>query len=133
MCNTQPLRPPDRFCNSLIQINVMPSSDYLRKRWRQFWEQYGRHQREWQEWRELPSAIRIHTPEPKQLNPGFPEELEGLACGAKTRAGTPCKLTSIYTNGRCKFHGGLSTGPTSAAGKRKAAMNGFCPKNKRTP
>jgi len=54
-------------------------------------------------------------------------------CGAKTGAGTPCKLTSIYKNGRCKFHGGLSTGPTSAAGKQKAALNGFRPKKKRSP
>lgn len=28
-------------------------------------------------------------------------------CGAKTRAGTPCKLPPM-PNGRCRFHGGLS-------------------------
>ena len=31
-------------------------------------------------------------------------------CGAKTRKGTPCKAQSL-ANGRCKYHGGLSTGP----------------------
>ncbi len=65
--------------------------------------------------------------------PAFPDVLRGLACGAKTRGGTPCKLTSIYANGRCKLHGGLSTGPTSPEGKAKAASNGNTPKRKRTP
>lgn len=55
--------------------------------------------------------------------PPRPFAIADLPCGAKTRAGTPCKLTSIYDNGRCKFHGGLSTGPRTAKGKRKAAKN----------
>ncbi|WP_371927212.1 HGGxSTG domain-containing protein [Methylomonas subterranea] len=42
------------------------------------------------------------------------------------------KSTAIYRNGRCLFHGGCSTGPTSQAGKARAAMNGHCPKKKRT-
>lgn len=46
------------------------------------------------------------------------------ACGARTRAGSPCKLKSIYWNGRCKFHGGLSTGPKTDAGKEQARING---------
>ena len=45
-------------------------------------------------------------------------------CGAKTRAGTPCQQKSIYWNGRCKFHGGLATGPTTDAGKEQARING---------
>jgi hypothetical protein len=45
-------------------------------------------------------------------------------CGAKTRAGTPCKQKTVYWNGRCKLHGGLSTGPTTAAGKEQARVNG---------
>jgi hypothetical protein len=45
-------------------------------------------------------------------------------CGAKTRTGTPCKQKTVYWNGRCKFHGGLSTGPTTAAGKEQARING---------
>ena len=40
-------------------------------------------------------------------------------CGAKTRAGTPCKLKAVYASGRCKFHGGLSTGPNAPAGKAR--------------
>lgn len=45
-------------------------------------------------------------------------------CGAKTRKGTPCKASPVWCveqdkprNGRCKLHGGLSTGPKTAAGK----------------
>jgi len=60
--------------------------------------------------------------------PTFPEECIGMTCGAKTRAGTPCKLRSIFANGRCKFHGGLSSGPRTVGGKRRSALNGFKPK-----
>jgi hypothetical protein len=36
-------------------------------------------------------------------------------CGARTRAGQPCQ-GSAMGNGRCRMHGGLSTGPTSPEG-----------------
>lgn len=62
----------------------------------------------------------------------FPDDLRGLECGAKTRAGTPCKQKAIYANGRCKWHGGCSTGPKTDEGKRRSAMNGNYPKKKRT-
>lgn len=55
--------------------------------------------------------------------PPFPEELVGMTCGAKTRAGTPCKQKGIYENGRCKLHGGLSTGPRTKRGKRRSSLN----------
>ncbi len=58
------------------------------------------------------------------LLPVYPPECRGMACGARSRKGTPCKNLSIYANGRCKFHGGLSTGPKTEAGKRKVAANG---------
>ena len=29
-------------------------------------------------------------------------------CGAKTRAGTPCKQVIVCANGRCRMHGGMS-------------------------
>lgn len=44
-------------------------------------------------------------------------------CGAKTRQGTPCKNTRLYNNGRCKNHGGLSTGPRTEEGKTRALAN----------
>ena len=37
------------------------------------------------------------------------------ACGARTRAGGPC-LGLAMANGRCRMHGGASTGPRTAAG-----------------
>jgi len=46
-------------------------------------------------------------------------------CGAKTRAGTPCRRKDIYLSGRCWLHGGGSTGPITEVGKRKSAMNGI--------
>ena len=36
-------------------------------------------------------------------------------CGAKTRRGTLCQCPAM-PNGRCRLHGGLSTGPKTAEG-----------------
>lgn len=44
-------------------------------------------------------------------------------CGAKTRAGTPCQNSRLFKNGRCKLHGGLSTGPRTTEGRIKALAN----------
>lgn len=43
-------------------------------------------------------------------------------CGAKTRAGAPCAKIGL-ANGRCRQHGGLSTGPRLKHGQR-ASKNG---------
>ena len=40
---------------------------------------------------------------------GIPHE-EHSRCGAKTRSGGLCGHSSM-PNGRCRYHGGLSTGP----------------------
>jgi len=40
-------------------------------------------------------------------------------CGAKTRAGCACRSPAM-ANGRCRMHGGASTGPCTAAGRAKA-------------
>jgi hypothetical protein len=56
-------------------------------------------------------------------SPTYPEIIRDLTCGAKTRKGTPCKRTDLYSSGRCKFHGGMSTGPTTPEGKKKIAQN----------
>src|SRR5512135_408480 len=36
-------------------------------------------------------------------------------CGARNRHGTPCQCPAM-ANGRCRLHGGLSTGPKTAEG-----------------
>jgi hypothetical protein len=42
-------------------------------------------------------------------------------CGARTRRGTPCQRWGVRGTGRCPNHGGLSSGPTTAAGKARIA------------
>jgi hypothetical protein len=48
-------------------------------------------------------------------------------CGAKTRRGSPCQARALWDhekdsakNGRCRLHGGLSTGPTSPEGRQRS-------------
>ncbi|MHB2095893.1 HGGxSTG domain-containing protein [Pantoea dispersa] len=55
----------------------------------------------------------------KPTHEPVPDELSHIPCAAKTRAGTPCKRTVISANGRCKFHGGHSTGARTAEGKAR--------------
>lgn len=50
-------------------------------------------------------------------------EVSKLTCGARTRAGQPCRRTDLAENGRCHFHGGASTGPKTEAGKERARAN----------
>jgi hypothetical protein len=42
-------------------------------------------------------------------------------CGAKTRGGGAC-LCPAMPNGRCRLHGGLSTGPKSPEGRRRIRL-----------
>jgi transcriptional regulator with XRE-family HTH domain len=44
--------------------------------------------------------------------------VHGVECGARTRKGLPCKRPA-YPNGRCRNHGGLSTGARTAEGKAR--------------
>ncbi len=67
--------------------------------------------RRWKEW------LRCGADEP------MPDICHELVCGARTRAGQPCRRADIYDSGRCKFHGGLSTGPKTAYGKKRSSMN----------
>ena len=41
--------------------------------------------------------------------------MEHLPCGARTRQNTGCRRLGM-ANGRCRLHGGLSTGPRTAEG-----------------
>ena len=42
-------------------------------------------------------------------------------CGAKTRAGGSCLVRVEPGKARCRFHGGLSTGPKTEPGRRRIA------------
>lgn len=42
-------------------------------------------------------------------------------CGARARSGAPCKNKVISGKRRCKFHGGLSTGPKTEVGRARIA------------
>jgi hypothetical protein len=90
---------------------LQTEKEILRRAYRDYWRGY-----------------REHILNPDQLSnnvyPPVPEAFNGLTCGASTRAGTPCKRIDLYWCGRCKFHGGLSTGPRTDAGKAQARENG---------
>ncbi|WP_277949851.1 MULTISPECIES: HGGxSTG domain-containing protein [Dickeya] len=46
------------------------------------------------------------------------------AVQSTTRVGTSCKRTDIYRNGRCKYHGGKSTGAKTPEGKALPPLAG---------
>ncbi|NUU59599.1 HGGxSTG domain-containing protein [Paenibacillus agri] len=53
--------------------------------------------------------------------------MEKHPCGAKTRSGEPCKRKAL-ANGRCRLHGGKSTGPKDPAklkGNKNALKHGL--------
>ena len=56
---------------------------------------------------------------PRPANPIPSNEI----CGARTKRGTICQSRTLYRSGRCKNHGGMSTGPKSAEGKARVAQN----------
>lgn len=62
-----------------------------------------------------------------RLNNRNPSAAPGCVrqCGAKTRSGDPCRRSPM-ANGRCRLHGGLSTGPKTPEGReriRRALLN----------
>jgi len=53
---------------------------------------------------------------------GSPDLAALPRCGAKTRAGVPCKQPACARNGRCHWHGGKSTGPRTTEGKARVGQ-----------
>jgi len=49
------------------------------------------------------------------------QEARNRRCGARTRAGTPCRAQGSGRGNRCKNHGGLCTGARSAEGRARIA------------
>ena len=49
----------------------------------------------------------------------FGSNWPGERCGAKTRRGTPCQRPANKKNGRCRLHGGASSGPRTEVGRAR--------------
>jgi hypothetical protein len=65
--------------------------------------------------------------------PRRPKYLHNLTCGAIARSGQPCRMTALFANGRCIWHGGKSTGPKTGEGRARALENlklGRCKRGK---
>ena len=48
---------------------------------------------------------------------------QGIRCMARTRRGTLCQRPGTKKNGRCKLHGGRSTGPKTGEGLARLAAS----------
>ena len=44
-------------------------------------------------------------------------------CGAKTKAGHPCRALKVPGRKRCRWHGGLASGPRTPEGKARCTAN----------
>ena len=53
-----------------------------------------------------------------RFGPGWP----GQRCGAKTRKGAECQRPANKKNGRCRLHGGASTGPRTPDGQERISQ-----------
>ncbi len=75
-------------------------------------------------------TVQPHTPASSSLPPERRGRLRNGAtpgdflaaprCNARTRAGNCCRQPAMQ-NGRCRMHGGLSTGPRTAEGRARCA------------
>ena len=63
---------------------------------------------------------------PVLLKNGNPQgnPMNAPRCGAKTRSGRPCKGPAMK-NGRCRMHGGKSTGPRTPEGLEQSKKANF--------
>ena len=55
------------------------------------------------------------------LDTRFGADWPGQRCGAKTSRGTACRRPANKRNGRCRLHGGASSGPRTKEGLAKIA------------
>lgn len=64
-------------------------------------------------------------PEAGATQRGVPSTYDGTdprLCNAKTRSGRPCRALAL-PSGRCRWHGGMSTGPRTPEGRARSAQN----------
>ncbi len=74
------------------------------------------------------AATPAGRPAPQAASPpsavkrrGNPDLNLSPRCGARTRAGCPCRAPAIRGKLRCRMHGGRSTGPRTAEGRARIA------------
>lgn len=65
-------------------------------------------------------ALEAATIQTRYLTAINQDRLRRQRCGARTRKGRPCKMKELGPSGRCKFHGGQSTGPKTLEGRIKS-------------
>ena len=63
--------------------------------------------------------VNLKSGVPWQFGPAWP----GQRCGAKTRKGAPCQRPAKLPVGRCRLHGGASTGPRTKEGLARLAAS----------
>ena len=52
----------------------------------------------------------------------FGADWPGQRCGARTRQGTGCQRPANKKNGRCRLHGGASTGAKTSEGRKRISQ-----------
>ena len=55
----------------------------------------------------------------------FGDSWTGQRCLAKTRGGSLCQKAAIAGKGRCRLHGGASTGPRTVEGRSRIAAANY--------
>ncbi len=68
-----------------------------------------------------PPAPQAASPPSAGKRRGNPDLNLALRCGARTRAGCPCRAPAIRGKRRCRMHGGRSTGPRTQEGRARIA------------
>ncbi len=68
-----------------------------------------------------PSASQAASPQTTGKRRGNPTLALAPRCGARTRAGCPCRAPAIRGKRRCRMHGGRSTGPRTESGRARIA------------
>lgn len=109
-----------------IALNIEPttSPEVMRAMWREHFDTCSREAARYaaESRAYIESGGCTAYPRPARYPP-FPDALRGLQCGARTRLGQPCKRRDLGSSGRCKFHGGFSTGPKTDEGRRRSLAN----------
>lgn len=59
------------------------------------------------------------------INTRFGPNWSGVRCLAKTRRGTKCQSAAFKHNGRCRLHGGSSTGARTLEGLQRISEANF--------